>query len=147
MLTATKPRKVARPILARATKGRFVTKSLHRDKIVVDRATGLMWQQGTSAQQMSHRGARAWIDELNRHGFAGFNDWRLPTLAEALTLLEPGPNPEGVYIDSVFMARRRLWMWTSERGDTETAWYVNFNYGYSQLNRINTSYNCVCAVR
>ncbi len=126
---------------------RFVVRSFHRDEVVVDRTTGLMWQQAASPQQMVYRLAMEWINSLNKRGFAGFNDWRLPTLEEAMTLMEQSPNPEGVYIDPIFNSKQRSWMWTSDRGEAESAWYVNFNYGYSKLNRIKSGNNHVRAVR
>ena len=126
---------------------RLVVKTLHRDDVVIDRSTGLMWQQSASSQPMLYRLAMDWIKSLNKHGFAGFNDWQLPTLEEALTLVKQFPNSQGLYIDPIFNSRQRLWMWTSERGDADSVWYVNFNYGYSQLNRIKSSHNYVRAVR
>jgi hypothetical protein len=126
---------------------KFVVKTLHGDKIVVDRTTGLMWQHTASSQQMGYSLAMEWINSLNKHGFAGFTDWRLPTLEEAMTLMEHAPNSAGLYIDPIFNSKRRLWMWTSDRGEADSAWYVNFNYGYSKLNRIKSGNNHVRAVR
>lgn len=126
---------------------RFVIKNLHRDEVVIDRTTGLTWQQSASSQQMVYSLAIEWINNLNKRGFAGFNDWRLPTLAEAMTLMERFPNTQGFYIDPIFNSKLRLWIWTSDRRDADSAWYVNFNYGYSQLNRIKSSNNYVRAVR
>lgn len=126
---------------------RFVVRSFHRDEVVVDRTTGLMWQQAASSQQMVYRLAMEWINSLNKRNFAGFNDWRLPTLEEAMTLMERSPNNAGLYIDPVFNSKQRSWMWTSDRGEAESAWYVNFNYGYSKLNRIKSGNNHVRAVR
>ncbi len=134
-------------VKSRNMSNRFVVKTLHRDEIVIDRTTGLMWQQAASSQQMVYSLAVDWIVRLNQRGFAGFNDWRLPTLEEAKTLLELTPNSEGLYIDPIFNSKQRLWMWTSERGEAESAWYVNFNYGYSKLNRIKSGSNHVRAVR
>ena len=126
---------------------RYMMKSLHRGEVVIDRETGLMWQQAASSQQMVYRLAMEWINSLNKRGFAGFNDWRLPTLEEAMTLMEQSPNHEGVYIDPIFNSKQRSWMWTADRGEADSAWYVNFNYGYSKLNRIKSGNNHVRAVR
>ena len=126
---------------------RFAARSLHCEEVVIDRATGLMWQQSTSSQPLVYGMAMALIQDLNKRGFAGFKDWRLPTLKEAMTLIEPSPNNAGLYINPIFDARQRLWMWTSQRGKEDLVWYVNFNYGYSQLNRIKSSHNYVRAVR
>lgn len=126
---------------------RFVARILRRDEVVIDRTTGLMWQQSSSTQAMAYPMAMTWVHYLNKCGFAGFTDWRLPTLEEALTLLQDSPSSVGLYIDPIFNAKQRLWMWTSERGNADLAWYVNFNYGYSQLNCIKSSHNYVFAVR
>ena len=48
-----------------------------------------MWQQSGSSERMQFEDAKKWITELNLKGFAGFNDWRLPTLEEAMSLMEP----------------------------------------------------------
>ena len=126
---------------------RFLMKTLHRDEVVIDRTTGLMWQQATSSQQMVYSLAMEWINSLNKRHFGGFADWRLPTLDEATTLIAQAPNSKGLYIDPIFDSKQRLWMWTSERGEMDSVWYVNFNYGYSRLNRIKSSNNYVRAVR
>ena len=134
-------------VKSHATTNRFVVKALHGDGVVVDRTTGLMWQHTASSQQMGYSLAEEWIKNLNKRSFAGFNDWRLPTLEEALTLMEQSPTRAGLYIDPVFNSKHRSWMWTADRGEEESAWYVNFNYGYSKLNRIKSSNNYVRAVR
>jgi len=129
------------------TTNRFLAKILHQEEVVIDRTTGLMWQQAVSSQQMIYSLATKWIVTLNQRGFAGFDDWRLPTLEEAMTLIERSPNNKGLYIDAIFNSKQRLWMWTSDRGEADSVWYVNFNYGYSQLNRTKSSNNYVRAVR
>jgi hypothetical protein len=126
---------------------RYTIKSLDRGEVVIDRETGLMWQQAASPEHMIYSLAMKWINNLNKRGFAGYNDWRLPTLEEAMTLMEHAPNSAGLYIDPIFNAKQRAWMWTADRGERDSAWYVNFNYGYSRLNRIKSGNNRVRAVR
>ena len=60
----------------------------HEGKVVMDYATNLVWQQGGSSEYMEYEQAVNWVEELNRSGYAGFNDWRLPTLEEAMSLME-----------------------------------------------------------
>lgn len=134
-------------VKSRYMSNRYVVKTLQRDDVVMDRTTGLMWQQSASSHQMVYNIALAWVNNLNKRSFAGFTDWRLPTLEETLTLMEQSPNHEGLYIDPIFNSKQRLWTWTSDRGEADTAWYVNFNYGYSKLNRIKSGNNHVRAVR
>lgn len=53
---------------------------------VTDQVTGLMWQR-SGADIMSHRSMRNELERINKRKFAGFTDWRIPSMAEALSLL------------------------------------------------------------
>ena len=70
---------------------------------VTDKVTGLMWQRG-GLDIMSSRMLRKAVDELNQHGFAGYHDWRIPTLAEALTLMEQETCHKEQYLHPAFSA-------------------------------------------
>lgn len=64
------------------------------DGTVTDRATGLMWQKGGSDRELSlypyvGEPASGYVKELNTRRFSGFSDWRLPTIEELASLLEP----------------------------------------------------------
>ncbi|MBD3305678.1 TIR domain-containing protein, partial [candidate division KSB3 bacterium] len=47
--------------------------------VVLDHATGLMWQKSGSTTYMSYGKAQKYVKELNHKQFAGYSDWRLPT--------------------------------------------------------------------
>lgn len=102
-------------------------------KIVIDHATGLMWQQGGSNDSISFANAEKYIQKLNREKFAGYNDWRLPTLEEAMSLMEPTQKSGDLYIDPVFDKTQR-WIWTADKQSAGVAWGVYFSdggcYGY-----------------
>ncbi len=51
-------------------------------KIVYDRSSGLMRQRAGSQNDMNYRDAKDSVSALNKDRFAGYNDWRLPTLPE-----------------------------------------------------------------
>ncbi|MFQ5687049.1 MAG: DUF1566 domain-containing protein [Candidatus Scalindua sp.] len=53
------------------------------DKVVIDYSTGLMWHQSGSPRAVTLKAARSLLQRLNNHGYAGYHDWRLPTLEEA----------------------------------------------------------------
>ncbi|MBU0500068.1 MAG: DUF1566 domain-containing protein [Gammaproteobacteria bacterium] len=96
---------------------------------VTDRATGLMWQQGGSPKSMNYADAQAYVRQLNEKGFGGHNDWRLPTLEEAASLLEPKPLNGDLYIDPVFDQTQR-WMWTADKeAGSAAVWLVSFSLG------------------
>ncbi len=116
------------------------------EPLVVDDATGLMWQQAGSAEYMVYEDAKKYIEKLNREKFAGYSDWRLPTLEEAMSLMEPGKNKEGLYIDPVFDKEKR-WIWTADQSSASVAWVVNFTNGYCNDLRVGTDAIYVRAVR
>jgi len=100
----------------------------HDGKVFYDKARGLMWQQSGSDNRMDLDDAMAYVDKLNLERFAGYSDWRIPTLEEAITLLEPTKNNDGLYIDQVF-DRRQKWIWTSDLDSASRAWVVSFSNG------------------
>ncbi|ETR66052.1 MAG: hypothetical protein OMM_13320, partial [Candidatus Magnetoglobus multicellularis str. Araruama] len=56
-------------------------------EIVIDHATGLMWQKSGSDHWISHEDGNKYIQGLNNENFAGYNDWRMPTIDELISLL------------------------------------------------------------
>ena len=119
-------------------------KTLQGKKVVVDHASGLMWQQSGSDNSISYVKAADYIKQLNQERFAGYSDWRLPTLEEAMSLLEPEKKNDG-YIDPVFDAKSK-WIWTSDQSRASRAWGVVFAYGYCNVVGIG-NINYVRAVR
>ena len=62
---------------------------------LVDLKTSLMWQrQGLDIGSI--RTIQRKISELNKEGYAGFSDWRLPTLEEAMSIMDQKKNKKGV---------------------------------------------------
>jgi len=96
--------------------------------VVLDRASGLMWQQSGSVNEISYSEAKKYVARLNSDQFAGYNDWRLPTLEEAMSLMEPTEKNSGMYNDPVFDNTQR-WIWTSDTNETALAWLANFVSG------------------
>jgi hypothetical protein len=105
-------------------------KTIKGNKVVVDNATGLMWHQSGSDDRVKWREAKDWIEDLNSEGCAGYHDWRLPTVDEAVSLLESSEKNGDLYIDPVF-SKKQNWIWTGNRksGGSEDAWRVNFGSG------------------
>lgn len=63
--------------------------------IVKDKSTGLMWARDANLgdKDMYKGEALNFVDQLNRNAFAGYKDWRLPTVDE-LTILAKHKNIE-----------------------------------------------------
>lgn len=108
----------------------YALKIINGDNVVVDYVTNLMWLQSGSSEPMTWQEAKKWVSGLRERGYAGYNDWRLPTLEEAVSLLELSRNNGGLYIEPVFGKEQR-WVWTGDNhhGSQTAAWGVYFNYG------------------
>ncbi len=81
---------------------------------------------------MKWKAAVRWIERLNRRddSFAGFRDWRLPTLDELASLLESNRKKGGLYLDSLF-DNEQWWLWTCDKHSSGGAWGVDFYEGYT----------------
>jgi hypothetical protein len=87
------------------------------------------------------------VDGSNSESLCGFNDWRVPTLKELMTISRKGVrNPS---IDSNYFPNTRsskYWSSSPYAGSSSNAWLVYFNYGNgSNANRNNS--NAVRLVR
>lgn len=94
---------------------------------VTDKVTGLIWQRG-GLDIMSSRMLRKAIEELNREGFAGHSDWRLPTLAEALSLMQSEMNAKGQHINPAFSSDQPFIFVDAVR-KPGGQWFVDFKHG------------------
>ncbi|MDP6583376.1 MAG: DUF1566 domain-containing protein, partial [Anaerolineales bacterium] len=116
-------------------------KAIKGDKVVVDNATGLMWHQsGIDGSAwwddlVDWDDAKERIEKLNSEGYAGYHDWRLPTVEEAASLLESSKK-NGRYIDPVFSKKQKC-IWAGDKRGSEAAWAVRFSDGYVYWNFIS----------
>ena len=104
-----------------------------RGELVFDAATGLMWQKAGSDNYILFSETQAYIKDLNAQKLAGFDDWRLPTIPELMSLLEPEKQSNGRYIAPVFDATQ-WWCWSADgrmkgESSSESAWTVSFDGG------------------
>ena len=95
---------------------------------------------------MTFEQTQAYVDTLNAQKFAGYSDWRLPTLQEAMSLMEPTPKNGSLFIDSVFDGTQK-WIWTSDKEAASRAWFVDFNNGFCLHDDIVFNIVVVRAVR
>lgn len=97
------------------------------EELVKDPLTGLMWQQGGNEYAENLEKSLDYIDQLNAIGYLGYNDWRLPTLEEALSLLTPSRLNKR-YLHPIFNKKIER-IWTGDFGKPGKAWQVDFTYG------------------
>ncbi len=110
-------------------KHEYEVKSIGDDKVVIDLATGLMWHQSGSSEYMRRNEIKKWVRSLNRKKYAGYYDWRLPTVEEAVSLLEASEKNGSLYIDTVFDKKQR-WIWTGDSHSLGGVWRIYFDDGY-----------------
>ncbi|MCP5004460.1 MAG: DUF1566 domain-containing protein [Planctomycetes bacterium] len=103
----------------------YEIKVIKGDKVVVERTTGLMWHQSGSKSHTNWGNAKKWIQDFNSNGYAGYKDWRLPTVDEAVSLLEPDRKSNSLYVDPVF-DKNQLFIWTGDGFLAYSAWVVSF---------------------
>jgi hypothetical protein len=68
-----------------------------KERVVIDKATNLMWHQSGSQKFVNWEKAKEWVNNLS---YFGYDDWRLPTLEEAISLLEKEKQKNKRFIDT-----------------------------------------------
>jgi Protein of unknown function (DUF1566) len=96
---------------------------------VDDRVSGLVWD-GAAATANTLADAQAELAAANRDARCGFADWRLPSAAELLSLVDAG-SAAPPRIDARFAGTPGAAFWTGEPyvGDPRASWVVDFVSG------------------
>ena len=127
-----------------------------------DNKTGLMWEVKTTDSGLrdmakkytnytldydpnklygAETNADGFVVDVNSQGLCGASDWRLPTKDELLGIVQKGvTNPA---IDTTYFPNTQssyFWSSSPSAGNSGSAWYVYFGYGYSH-NDFSKSYN------
>ncbi|MCR4288658.1 MAG: DUF1566 domain-containing protein [Candidatus Scalindua sp.] len=105
----------------------YELKTIKNGKVVVDHATELMLFQSGTVKYLNYEKPMQLLEEINKEGYAGYNDWRLPALEEAVSLLEPDKQ-NGLFVDPVF-DKGQSSIWTSDHYNPEITWRVAFDSG------------------
>ena len=117
-------------------------------KAVLDSETGLVWQKSPSTSTFSWGGAQAHCNRLTTGGRLG---WRLPTLQELESLVDPNAGgvaflpllPAGNPFENVRLSS--YWSATTNANVPGDAWDVNFSNG--DVNNNGNSVSFVWCVR
>ena len=130
------------------------------DGTITDTKTGLIWKQCLEGQSGSDCASGSvetftWQQALQRAqtvnssgGFAGFSDWRLPTIKELISLVEHQCVGPAINLTRFPHASSDgLWSSSAVAGHTSGAWFVSFYDGYTGWNSKFNGYSQLRLVR
>ena len=126
----------------------YIVKRINNKKLVIDYTTGLMWQQAGAIKPLTWDETHQYIFQINNSKFAGYSDWRLPTIEELTSLLE-SDKKRALYIDPIFHGKQYACWTADEHKDKETfnhnvyertAWCVHFNTGSVHIHNFSSHY-------
>lgn len=131
-----------------------IGKFIAQNGIATDTETGLMWLRFTYGQKWIENNAISnakkikWDDalsipaEFNQKGYAGYNDWRLPTKDELITLVDKNKGTSANYIDSNVFPKSKTSYWSSTpyAYNSKYAWSVFFSNGCNDWNLKSNNY-------
>jgi hypothetical protein len=91
----------------------YELQNIQGNYVVLDKASGLMWQRGGSLYPMLIAEISDFVRLINQESYAGHCDWRLPTAEEVLTLNEPEYYRNQLHIQPLFDDRQTC-IWTAD---------------------------------
>ncbi len=109
-------------------------------ELVLDRATGLVWQRSGSPDPLEWHETKDYVEHLNASGHGGLNRWRIPTVNELFSILDPFTFGESDCVDPVF-DREMRWLWSLDRRSFSAAWYVDTELGFAGWSDFDCRYH------
>ncbi len=97
------------------------------DLTIKDKRTGIVWQR-YGLDLCSIRKMLKNIEQLNKKGMAGFHDWRMPSLEEAMSLMTPAVNSKGLHLHPCF-SKNSPFIFTSAKRKPTGYWFADYKQG------------------
>jgi serine/threonine-protein kinase len=92
--------------------------------VALEKNSGLYWQRRGAGFTLDWRQAGEYVSHLNSTNWQGRSSWRLPTLEEAVTILNPPLH--GVSCSSWPLFDSTIhWLWTGDHCTKKQAWMVD----------------------
>lgn len=112
--------------------------------VAFEKNSGLYWQRRGAGFTLDWQQAKEYVSHLNNINWQGRNSWRLPTLEEVLTILNPPLH--GVSCSSWPLLDNTIhWLWTSDHCTKKQTWMVDVVESFfDRLDRDGVA--SVCAV-
>lgn len=119
------------------------------DGTITDSVTGLMWEKNGSSTLYQYYRAEKYILGLNNKEFAGYNNWRIPTLEELCSLLEREKNEKGLHISPLFDHTQSLYLNLDRPGEahymTSCGMYHAIDFEEGAIKEITTENQPWCS--
>ncbi len=118
----------------------------------IDEKTKLMWAINPNKttdfpnpkKRMTWNDAMAWVSHVNKTGWCGYSNWRLPTIDELKILITKKKQGDLFIRVDVFtdINTNIYWVWSSSpvANNSNYAWFVNFYNGYDNDHLKSYSY-------
>jgi len=95
-------------------------------RLIVDRATNLVWTRQQNPVKMNLKKSMDGIASLNNADYGGIKNWRLPTIEEAAALLKKDGGK--TFLDAIF-GKEIDAIWTGDGFSDSESWIVDFKNG------------------
>lgn len=117
---------------------------LQEGTLLHDRTLRLVWDRVGSPEPMDFPAAIAYVQALNSAAHHGIQTWRLPTLPELLSLLEPVRQGQELCQPRQFASSHPR-LWCADRRTHLAAWFANMELGFLGYSDLSCQH-WVCAV-
>lgn len=102
-------------------------------EVVSDRIKKLMWQDNGDVK-INPKGWQEAIDYCEHLSLAGFDDWRLPTIDELISITNDKRHTPAIVKKFENTNSSKYWSSTSYVDDDDDGWFVHFQYGNNDFN-------------
>ncbi|MFB3896965.1 MAG: DUF1566 domain-containing protein [bacterium] len=133
-------------VIEKSTDNRFKDYVTNGDKVIEDTKTGLFWTPELEQKGLSWGQTTSLVAELNQKRYAGYSNWRMPTIEELREIAEESKKHQypGIYktisIDQKFnLTGAIVWSGQTTSNNSSSAWCYDFSQDNERSQRRSNS--------